>query len=201
MTDFEGENEKSGNIVTGILEDEISENEKFSVRKSNAISEYVDQLEESYEEQYPECKKSIIPVLEEIEKKLVRDMIFKENKRLDGRKPDEIRPIECEVGLLPRTHGSSLFTRGQTQAFAATTLGTKMDEQKMDELEEALPHDPQLDSPDAQQNTENQTQDEWLSSSRLRSSPRTSHNLLLSPLLQRTLSSSPRTSRNLLLNP
>jgi polyribonucleotide nucleotidyltransferase len=95
----------------------------------------VDELEASLEEQYPECRSTVKSVIEETEKKLVRQMIFEENLRLDGRKPEEIRPIECEVGILPRVHGSALFTRGQTQSLAAATLGTKMDEQKMDELE------------------------------------------------------------------
>jgi polyribonucleotide nucleotidyltransferase len=103
--------------------------------RSDALRAFVDELEEKYEEEHPECRKTIMSVIGEIEKKLMRKMIFNENVRLDGRNPDEIRPIECEVGLLPRTHGSALFTRGQTQALAATTLGTKMDEQKMDELE------------------------------------------------------------------
>jgi len=60
---------------------------------------------------------------------------YKNGIRLDGRKPDEIRPITCMVGLLPRVHGSALFTRGETQALVATTLGTSEDEQKIDSLE------------------------------------------------------------------
>jgi polyribonucleotide nucleotidyltransferase len=62
-------------------------------------------------------------------------MILDENIRLDGRKLSDIRDITCMVGLLPRTHGSALFTRGQTQSLVATTLGTKMDEQIIDALE------------------------------------------------------------------
>jgi polyribonucleotide nucleotidyltransferase len=103
--------------------------------RSDAIYNLIEELKSEQEEQYPDCKKTIVAIVADIEKKLVRQMIFVENRRLDGRKPEEIRPIECEVGMLPRTHGSALFTRGQTQAFAATTLGTKMDEQRMDELE------------------------------------------------------------------
>ncbi|MBD3290121.1 polyribonucleotide nucleotidyltransferase [candidate division KSB1 bacterium] len=103
--------------------------------RSDAMRAFVDEMEEKYEEEHPECRKTITSVVGDIEKKLVREMIIKDNVRLDGRSPDDIRTIECEVGLLPRTHGSALFTRGQTQALAATTLGTKMDEQKMDELE------------------------------------------------------------------
>ena len=103
--------------------------------RSNALVAFVEELQTSLEEQYPESASTIKEEVEKIEKSLVRNMILDEKRRLDGRKPDEIRPITCEVGLLPRTHGSALFTRGQTQALAVTTLGTKMDEQKMDELE------------------------------------------------------------------
>jgi len=103
--------------------------------RSTAFSELVEQLQSSSEEQYPESALIIKEEIEKIQKQFVRSMILNENKRLDGRQPHEIRPITCELGLLPRAHGSALFTRGQTQALAATTLGTKMDEQKMDELE------------------------------------------------------------------
>lgn len=71
----------------------------------------------------------------EMEKKLVRDMILHDSVRADGRKSDEIRPISCRAGLLPRVHGSALFVRGETQALVATTLGTTDDEQKIDALE------------------------------------------------------------------
>jgi len=70
-----------------------------------------------------------------LEKKLFRDMVINENVRADGRKPDEIRQINSQVGLLPRAHGSALFTRGETQALAVVTLGTRDDEQRIDALE------------------------------------------------------------------
>ncbi|MFA4993557.1 MAG: polyribonucleotide nucleotidyltransferase, partial [Candidatus Omnitrophota bacterium] len=73
--------------------------------------------------------------LHEVEKKQVRKMIADENIRIDGRSFKEIRPISCEVSVLPRTHGSSLFTRGQTQSLAITTLGTGEDEQLIESLE------------------------------------------------------------------
>jgi polyribonucleotide nucleotidyltransferase len=69
-----------------------------------------------------------------MEKRLLRDMILKRGARADGRSPKDIRPISCEIGLLPRVHGSALFTRGETQALVATTLGTSRDEQIMDDL-------------------------------------------------------------------
>ncbi len=103
--------------------------------RSNALIALVEELQASLAEDYPESESVIQTEVEKIQKELVRAMILEKNVRLDGRKADEIRPITCEVGLLPRTHGSALFTRGQTQALAVTTLGTKMDEQKMDELE------------------------------------------------------------------
>ena len=74
-------------------------------------------------------------VVEKIYDQRIRDMIIKKGVRLDGRKTNEIRPISCETGILPRAHGSALFTRGQTQALGVTTLGSKMDEQKIDSLE------------------------------------------------------------------
>ena len=66
------------------------------------------------------------------EKKAVRDMVLNENVRLDGRSPSDIRPIWCEVDYLPRPHGSALFTRGETQSLTTVTLGTKMDENRID---------------------------------------------------------------------
>ncbi len=73
--------------------------------------------------------------LEEVEKRQVRKTITEENIRIDGRSFKEIRPISCEVSILPRTHGSSLFTRGQTQSLAVTTLGTGEDEQLIEALD------------------------------------------------------------------
>lgn len=69
-----------------------------------------------------------------VEEKVLRRDILENNRRVDGRGPDEVRPITCEVGVLPRTHGSSLFTRGETQALVVATLGSKEDEQVMEAL-------------------------------------------------------------------
>jgi len=83
-----------------------------------------------------ECASSDIKIaLAEVEKEEVRRQIIKQNKRVDGRGFNDIRPITCEVSVLPRTHGSSLFTRGQTQSLAVTTLGTGEDEQMIEALE------------------------------------------------------------------
>lgn len=70
----------------------------------------------------------------QLEKEIVRELVLDKGRRVDGRNVDEIRPIECAVGLLPRAHGSALFTRGETQALAITTLGTSRDEQRLESL-------------------------------------------------------------------
>jgi polyribonucleotide nucleotidyltransferase len=77
----------------------------------------------------------IIDVFNDIEKGLVRDMILNENIRVDGRSPEEVRKISSEIGILPRTHGSALFIRGETQCLAVVTLGTSEDEQRIDSLD------------------------------------------------------------------
>ena len=74
-------------------------------------------------------------IFHDVEKEAMRSMILDEKKRIDGRILNEVRPITCQVGYLPRVHGSSIFTRGETQALVTTTLGTSSDEQRMDNLE------------------------------------------------------------------
>ncbi len=90
---------------------------------------------ETLKAEFPDKKNAINNVLEELDSHSMRSMILNTGRRIDGRGPDDIRQITCEVGVLPRAHGSALFTRGQTQALVAVTLGTKMDEQRLDELE------------------------------------------------------------------
>ncbi|MDX1711859.1 MAG: polyribonucleotide nucleotidyltransferase, partial [Rhodovibrionaceae bacterium] len=83
-----------------------------------------------------EAELAVAPgVLKQLESDIVRGAILETGKRIDGRDTRTVRPIECEVGVLPRAHGSALFTRGETQAFVATTLGTGQDEQIVDALE------------------------------------------------------------------
>jgi polyribonucleotide nucleotidyltransferase len=77
----------------------------------------------------------IATILGSVEKRVVRQMVTRDRVRIDGRDMSTIRPISCEVGLLPRVHGSALFTRGETQALVTTTLGTKTDEQRMDNIQ------------------------------------------------------------------
>ena len=92
---------------------------------------------EKYGEEEAENKVAdIANSIHDLEKECVREMIFKEHKRPDGRKIDEIRPLSCEVAPLPRVHGSAIFTRGQTQVLSVVTLGTKSEEQTLDGLDE-----------------------------------------------------------------
>lgn len=77
-------------------------------------------------------KPKILEIIEELERGILREMILRENRRIDGRSNTEIRPISSEIGLLPRAHGSALFNRGETQALVTVTLGTSHDEQRMD---------------------------------------------------------------------
>ncbi|UCF56928.1 MAG: polyribonucleotide nucleotidyltransferase [Deltaproteobacteria bacterium] len=81
-----------------------------------------------------EKESEIREVIHDLEKKMVRQMILEEERRIDGRSFTEVRPIECMVGVLPRVHGSALFTRGETQAMVLTTLGTELDEQRIDTI-------------------------------------------------------------------
>ena len=93
-------------------------------------------VEKYGEEKAEEVKTDIADSLYKLEKKAVRAMILNEHKRPDGRAIDEIRPLSCEVGILPRTHGSAVFTRGQTQVMSIATLGMTSDEQILDGLDE-----------------------------------------------------------------
>lgn len=93
-----------------------------------------DELVEQFLEQYPEEESAIRQQLNAIEKNVVRQMIVQEGLRIDGRSLNEVRPITVEVGVLPRPHGSGLFTRGQTQILSAVTLGTISEEQILDGL-------------------------------------------------------------------
>lgn len=108
--------------------------------RDNNISELSEKIAKTYEEKFglealEEHKSDIGEAIYKLEKKCVRHLIFNEHKRVDGRKLDEIRPLSCEVGLLPRTHGSALFTRGQTQVLSVATLGMASEEQVLDGID------------------------------------------------------------------
>ena len=90
---------------------------------------------EGYPEDEPELRLMAKKVFDNLKETIFRDDILNSRRRPDGRRFSEIRPISCEIGWLPRVHGSALFTRGETQALVTTTLGTKEDEQFMDDIE------------------------------------------------------------------
>ncbi len=100
-----------------------------------AVDALKKEVVESYPEEDAEKRQMAGKVFGQLKEKIFREDMLGNRRRPDGRKFSEIRPISCEVGWLPRTHGSALFTRGETQAIVTSTLGTKMDEQYMDDLE------------------------------------------------------------------
>jgi len=104
-------------------------------RRQEELDIITSEAQASLAEKHGDKAPYIGKLLHEIERDELREMILAEGVRADGRSPDQIRPITIEVGVLPRTHGSCLFTRGETQALVVTTLGTKSDEQRVEELE------------------------------------------------------------------
>lgn len=129
--------EELTNEIKNIVSAKIAEIHRFPKPKeerSKAGKELFELLNEQLKEKYPEQEKIISNIYNDLKYYDMREMILGESIRLDGRKTNEIRPITCEVGLLPRNHGSALFTRGETQALMSLTLGTKMDQQIIDGL-------------------------------------------------------------------
>jgi len=100
-----------------------------------AVDALKKEVVESYPEDQPESRMMAKKSFDHLKEKIFRDDILNQRRRPDGRRFSEIRPITCDVGWLPRAHGSALFTRGETQALVTTTLGTKEDEQFIDDLE------------------------------------------------------------------
>ena len=105
------------------------------LERRDATTALLNAIQTSLAESYPDQQQTISEIFDDIEKEFVRSMIVKERRRIDGRGYDDIRNITCEIGVLPRTHGSALFTRGETQSLTVTTLGTKSDEQKIERLD------------------------------------------------------------------
>ena len=103
--------------------------------RSNQISEITEQCKDLYKDNEDVNINDVLSQLKSVEKDIVRSDILNNEKRIDGRGLADIRPISCEVGVLPRTHGSALFTRGETQALVTTTLGMAEDEQKVESLD------------------------------------------------------------------
>ncbi|MCD6379265.1 polyribonucleotide nucleotidyltransferase [bacterium] len=109
-------------------------NTKGKLNRQRALTMLGREAVEKYSEEYPDSGKEIKAILHEIEREIVRGLIIKDKVRVDGRSFDDIRDITCEVGVLPQTHGSALFTRGETQSLVVVTLGTSQDEQRVDAL-------------------------------------------------------------------
>src|SRR3990172_9370073 len=105
------------------------------LRRQNVLDEILKETIEKLNTGEVDISTEIISVFNGIEEELVRGMIINDNIRVDGRRPEDIRKIHCEAGILPRTHGSALFVRGETQCLAVVTLGTAEDEQKINALE------------------------------------------------------------------
>jgi len=124
--------------VKGILGNQIrslvfvADKEEQKAKREELVAELTKQLAEEPEEVRALARQAF----DMIESDEMRNIILSESKRADGRRSDEVRPISIEAGLLPRTHGSALFTRGQTQALVTTTLGTVEDQQRIDDIEE-----------------------------------------------------------------
>ena len=119
--------EKFKDIVHSVLakEERAAKNKQLQEEIVSALAE-----------RFPEQENAIASILHDLEKELMRERILTEGIRLDGRNTTQVRPITIELGVLPRTHGSALFTRGETQSLTTVTLGTKNDEQIIDGLRE-----------------------------------------------------------------
>ncbi|MBQ0106247.1 MAG: polyribonucleotide nucleotidyltransferase [Armatimonadetes bacterium] len=120
---------------TNVQIDEAIRN-PLNAGKEAAIFELRDKLVEELSAEYEERADEVGPIIEKVVKKCVRRAVIKDHKRADGRALDEIRPLSCEVGVIPRVHGNGLFKRGQTQVMTTLTLGSIDEGQKIDNLEE-----------------------------------------------------------------
>jgi polyribonucleotide nucleotidyltransferase len=125
--------------VTELAQERISEALTLAVKaeRTQALSAIKQTIVGQLAAEFPDKLREIVTVIEEIEYKTMRDRVLSAGERVDGRDLDTVRPITCEVGWLPRTHGSALFTRGQTQALVSVTLGTTRDEQRIDSIDVA----------------------------------------------------------------
>lgn len=119
-------------FATSKLEEAVKNPDKKS--REAHMDEAKDLIMNHFIELYPDEEKQIGNIIDKLLKEIVRTMILEDGDRVDGRKLDEIRPISCAVDYLPRTHGSGLFTRGQTQVLSVTTLGAISEEQILDGL-------------------------------------------------------------------
>jgi len=125
--------------VKALAEDRVSEALTLAEKaeRTQALSAIKQTIVQQLAEEFPDKQREVADVIETIEYNTMRDRVLTAGERVDGRDLDTVRPINCEVGWLPRTHGSALFTRGQTQALASVTLGTTDDEQRIDSIDVA----------------------------------------------------------------
>jgi polyribonucleotide nucleotidyltransferase len=125
--------------VKELAEDKIAEALTLAVKgeRTQTLRVIKSTTIEKLAEEFPEKLREIAEVIEGIEYTTMRERVLSAGERVDGRDLDTVRPITCEVGWLPRAHGSALFTRGQTQALATVTLGTTDDEQRIDSIDVA----------------------------------------------------------------
>ncbi|HEU5261642.1 MAG TPA: polyribonucleotide nucleotidyltransferase [Gemmatimonadales bacterium] len=103
--------------------------------RAQALAALKSTIQEELAAQFPDNLRDVTSAIEDIEYRTMREQVLTHHERVDGRDLDTVRPITCEVGVLPRTHGSALFTRGQTQALVSVTLGTVSDEQRIDSID------------------------------------------------------------------
>ncbi|MFQ5836051.1 MAG: polyribonucleotide nucleotidyltransferase, partial [bacterium] len=122
--------------VTDFAEDKVKAigSDWTNDQKDSYLEKVKEEVLDKFLSNYPEKERDFLDVLDELKKRKMRELIIEEGKRWDLRGIDEVRPIGCEVGILPRVHGSGLFTRGETQSLVVTTLGTSSDEQIIDGL-------------------------------------------------------------------
>ncbi len=125
--------------VKALAEPRIAEalNLPEKAERAQALAALKATIQEQLAAEFPDNGKDVATVIEDIEYRTMRDQVLSRGERVDGRDLDTVRPITCEVGVLPRTHGSALFTRGQTQALVSATLGTVQDEQRIDSIDVA----------------------------------------------------------------
>lgn len=109
---------------------------KNKLDRENKLNLIVEKLHEKFDKTYEKNTNVINRCVEKIEKKILRNLILKENIRIDGRQLNEIRPLHCKVDVLPQVHGSAIFSRGLTQTMSIVTLGSPLEEQKLDGLNE-----------------------------------------------------------------
>ncbi len=123
--------------VTELAEADMAKgiNAKEKAARAQNVKDVKERVIKALAEEFPDAGRTISGILEDIEYRVMRAQVLEKGERVDGRDTDTIRPITIEAGVLPRTHGSALFTRGETQALVAVTLGTADDEQRIDSID------------------------------------------------------------------